>query len=385
MIRRDAWEVYGKALAVLLVVYAANRLVERLFERTVQDQVLSWAAAFGAVQTGLILFLSFTLLGFRIFARWKENLYEQIRPAIRDRVLALAFEGESWSSEIPRHGPARQVLEASIASTLSTVKAAGRERVARFATQHGFAAQWLDELSSNSKNQRKRAVSLLGLISPVAGSAALFAAIRDKEPAVRAEAYRALLIAGDVLSVEQVFRSVLDESLLVRALLADDLKRHAGYLLAHTVPRVLEEGTPAQVARCFEVLIAWKRAIPSLDIRPWLAAPPDASLAPLLLALLPYVLIDRSVEEYVAAALDSPQREIQRAAAEAAGRLKLAHLIPNLKSALAQDRGLALVAAAALAQMGEAGEQSLEKILVGQDRKAAAVAMEALEHTTVKR
>jgi HEAT repeat protein len=337
------------------------------------------------VQTGIILLLSLLLLSARAYARLKESLHEQIRPAIRDRVLALALEGESWSSEPPRRGPARQVLEENIADALTAVKAAGRERVARFAIQHGFAAQWQDALSSDSKNERKRAISLLGLISPVAGNAALFAAIRDSDSGVRGQAYRALLMAGDTLSAEQVFQAVLRESLLIRALLADDLKRHAGYLLAHTIPRLLESATPAEAARCFEVLIAWKRAVPSFDVRPWLTREQDRLLAPLVLALLPYVLTEDSIADYVRAALENADSEVRRAAAEAAGRLKLARLIPALEAALFAERRVAVTAANALARIGEAGELVLEKIVVSADRKAAAVAMEALEHAAVSR
>jgi HEAT repeat protein len=337
------------------------------------------------VQTGLILLVSISLLSVRTYARLKENLHEQIRPAIRDRVLALALEGESWSSEVPRHGPARQVLEDNIAHALGTVKAAGRERVARFAMAHGFAAEWLEALSSDSKNERKRAVSLLGLISPMAGNAALFAGIRDADSGVRTQAYRALLIAGDALGLEQVFQAALRESLLMRALLADDLKRHAAYLLAHTIPRSIENATPQEAARCFEILIAWKRAIPSFDMRPWLAREQDRLLTPLVLGLLPYVLTEDSIAEYVEAALKSPNLELRWAAAEAAGRLKIASLIPALEAALFAERRLAVTAANALAHIGEAGEIVLEKIVVSPDRKAAAVAMEALEHATVRR
>ncbi len=382
---REAGKVYTKAVAVSVAVLLINLLVERQAARIIHDRALCWAAAFGAVQTGIILLLSISLLSVRTYARLKESLYEQIRPAIRDRVLALALEGESWSSEVPRHGPARQVLEDNIAHTLGAVKAAGRERVARFAMAHGFAAEWLEELSSDSKKERKRAVSLLGLISPVAGDAALYAGIRDADSGVRAQAYRALLMAGDALAVEQVFFAALRESLLMRALLADELKRHAAYLLAHTIPRSLKNATPEEAARCFEVLIAWKRAIPSFDVRPWLAREQDRLLTPLVLGLLPYVLTEDSIADYVRAALESADLDVRCAAAEAAGRLKIVPLIPALKAGLFAERRLAVAAANALAHIGEAGEIVLDKIVVSADRKAAAVAMEALEHAAVRR
>ena len=331
--RREAWAVYSKAFAVSLALYLANLLAERQFARVLQDRVLCWASAFATVQTAVIILLSVSLLLWRTYARLKENLHEQMRPAIRDRVLALAFEGESWSSPVPPNGPARQVLEESIAHTLTTVKAAGRDRVARFAIEHGFAAEWANALRSDSKAERRRAVALLGLISPVAGNAALFAGLDDGQSGVRAEAYRALLVAGEALSVEQVFRSLLEDSLLMRALLADDLKRHAAYLLAHTIPPLLERATPREAARCFEILISWKRALPSFDVRHWVDRQDD-SLAPLLLALLPYVLTDESTDEYVSAALESTDIYLRIAGAAAAGRLQLTRPLPGLESPL---------------------------------------------------
>jgi HEAT repeat protein len=411
VIRRDASEVYSKALAAALGVYLVNRLAEKELARVIHDPVFCWAAAFASVQTAVILVLSFSLLASRTYARLKQNLHEQIRPAIRDRVLALAFEGESWSSVVPQGGPGRRVLEDSIAQTLASVKAAGRERVARFAVEHGFAAEWAKRLSSGSKGDRRWAIFLLGLIAPVAGNTVLLPALADEQATVRAEAYRALLVTGGRAGVDRVFRLLLEESLLMRALLADDLKRHAGYLLANTIPRVLQAGTVAEVTRCFEMLVAWKRAMPSLDVRPWLGGDQDPGVRRLALALLPYVVTDDSIAEHVAAALESADIDVQCAAAEAAGRLKLERLMPLLERAVAgnspEPRGaaerqsdfqvstrhsfradegkrLALASATAMAEMGEAGERTLERILMGPDRKAAAVAMEALEHITVR-
>lgn len=384
MIARDAWEVYSKTFAACLVVYLANLAVDLRLQPRIHDWVFRWAAAFAIVQTVAISLLSLYLVALRAYSRLKESIHDQIRPAIRDRVLALAFEGESWSSAVPGHGPGRHVLEESIAHALTTLKGSGRERIARFAVEHGFEAQWVKAFSSRSKRVRKRAISLLGLISPVAGETVLPIALHDKHPAVRTEACRGLLIRGERPGIDKVFCSVLRESLLTRALLADDLKRHAPYLLRNTIPPLLEKPASLETARCFEILIAWKRALPSFDVAPWLSGEPNRFLWPLVLALLPYVSIDNSIEEHLISALESPDLEVQCAAAQAAGRLKRERLIPALSLALGQDKRLGLASANAIAQMGEPGERYLEKIVIGPDRNAAALAMEALERVTVK-
>lgn len=387
MSEREQWEVYWKALASTLVLLLINVLVERQFEHTIRDRVLCWACTFAVVQTALLLLLSLSLFAFRTYARLKENLHEQIRPAIRDRVSALAFEGESWSVAVPAHGLARHVLEESLAAALASVKAAGRDRLAHFAMEHGFTSEWKNALASASKGKRKRAVTLLGLISRAVGREtreALFAGIHDQQSEVRAEACRALLASGDRASIEQVFEAVLEDSLLMRALLADDLKRHAGHLLTHTIPYILETSSPEKAARCFEILIAWKRAIPSLDLSPWLQSSPDELLGPLLLRLLPYVVADDSAALYISEALESADSDVRAAAAEAAGDLKFVTLIPRLEAVLGEERRLALMAAHALAQLGDTGVAALERNVVGANRRAAAVAMEALEHTTTR-
>jgi len=383
VITRAACEVYSKAFTVCVTAYLVILAAERLLHSVIPNETLRWATAFVIVQAVAIVALSLHLLVLRAYRQLKENIYEQIRPAIRDRVMALAFESESWSTGVPSRGVSRQVLEQSLAHALETLKASGRDRVARFALNRGFVAQWVKESSSRSKDVRKRAITLLGLTSPDAGKTALATAFHDRNPAVRIAACRAVLTSGDLAGAGDVFRLVLGESLLMRALLADDLKRRATYLLVNVIPPLLEKPPSLETARCFEMLIAWKRALPSFDIQPWLSGQRNQFLRPLVFGLLPYVPVDNSIEDRLASAIKSGELEAQCAAADAAGRLKRERLIPVLADALGREKRLALAAANAIAQMGEPGERYLEKIVVGPDRNAAAVALEALERVTV--
>jgi len=385
VLTRDAREVYSKTLAVSLIFFLVIGSIQHLLQHRIHDRVFRWATAFALVQIIAIVSLSLGLLASRAWASMKKSIDDQLRPAIRDRVMALAFEGESWSSSVPERGPARRVLEESVAHALVTLKPPRRDRIAQFAVEWKFAAQWTEEFaSSRSKSVRRRAISLLGPLSPIVGKTALSAALHDEDPIVRSEASRALLIQNDHAGVENVFRSLLSESLLVRALLASELKRHTRFWLNHTIPVLLEEGNRLEVERCLEMLIAWKRALPTFDVLPWLSRDRDRSLWPLLFALLPYVAVDDWIEDYLISALASNHVPLQCEAAKAAGRLRLERLIPALSATLHQDRQLGLASATAIAQMGEHGERHLEKIAAGSDRRAAAVAMEALEHITVR-
>ncbi|MBV9612773.1 MAG: hypothetical protein JO091_09875 [Acidobacteriaceae bacterium] len=380
---RAGWEVSLKTFAACAGLYMATQFLSRRVAPVFVHPDFCWAAGFAMAQCIAVALLCFYLIAVRAYTRLRETLYDQIRPAIRDRVLTLAFEGESWAAGAPKRGPSRHVLEESIAQALITLKASGRDRLARFAVEQGFVREWEKRFLFGSNTTRKRAISLLALVSPFAGSGLVSLARHDRQTAVRVESYRALLMT-DERGVDAVFRSVLRDSFHVRTLLADDLKRHASYLLANTVPEILARNETVEVARCFELLIAWKRALPSLRVGPWLSGEPDPLIWPLVLGLLPYAAPDDRVEEYLTAALNSDEPRVQCEAAHAAGSLKLERLIPQLCIAMGKSKQLALVAARALAEMGRAGERSLESMVTAADRTASLAAMEALERAAVR-
>ena len=192
-----------------------------------------------------------------------------------------------------------------------------------------------------------------------------------------------MLLAGEPAAIDHVFRYALGESLLTRALLAGDLKRHARYLLATSVPGVLAETSNPEVITCLQMLTTWKLAMPGIDIAPLLAIHGGKPVLPLVVALLPYVEVNDAIEDYLLSAIDDADQEVQCAAAGAIGELKLSRMIPALARALSQPSRLALVAAQALARMGEPGTHQLTATISGPDRRAAAIALEALEHATV--
>jgi len=382
-VSREGWDVYAKSVSLCLAACLLNAALNRVLTPWIRDTPLRWATAFSALQVIAILCMTLYLLARRAYARFQDGLHEQIRPAIQERVMALALAGETWSTPVPKHGPSRHVLEACIARALAGLKDSGRDSLAKFALEQGFTKQWMKTFSSGNLAQRKRAVSLLGLVSPVAGETIIPQALADQHPAIRTAAARALLVSGNAASVDLVFRSVLAASLLTRALLSSDLKRHARHLLAHTVPAVLAENAHANTRNTLEMLAVWGKAMPSLDIEALLTRQGDQLIIPLL-ALLPYVAVEDSIEVHILDALKSPDIQLQCAAARSAGRLQLNRVLPALLQALSQNRWLAVSSAAAITQMGTEGLRALESVIRGTDRLAAAAAMEALETMTVK-
>jgi len=381
---RPAREVYAKTFAVCLALYLANRLVECHLPARIQEPDFRWAIAFILVQGCAVTWLSAWLLALRAYARAIRNIRGHIRPPIRDRLLALALEGESWMSNVPQRGLARRALEESIADALMALKGSGRDRIARFAVEHGFETEWSKSFCSRSQTERKKAATLLAGISAMATKDVLINALHDEYPAIRAIAYRALLLVGDPAGIDTVFMALPGESFLIRALLVNDLKRRATYLLSHTIPLFLATASHVEAACCFEMLIAWKTGLPSLDIHPWTTPESDHCLWPFILALLPYVQTDAAIEDFVLSALNSRDAATRSAAADAAGHLKLEQSIPLLSAALADGKEVAVHAANALGQIGASGQRRLEQIITASNRTAALFAMEALERATVR-
>ncbi len=381
---RGKWSVYGKAALVCVAAFLANMLLARFLLPFIRDATLRWAAALSLVQVLAVAVIAAYLVSRRLYHRFEKNLHHQIRPAIEERVMALALDGEVWSTSVPSRGPARRVLENCLAHALAAFKETSRDRVARFALEHSFVAQW-ERTARLSKNveARGRALFLLGLVSRLAGDAVICDALSDSSPAIRTAAADALLVNGEPDAINRVFRCALGESLLTRSLLAGDLKRYARHLLATTVPALLAETANPDTIRCLEIVATWKLAMPGIDIAPLLAVHGGKPVLPLVVALLPYVEVNDEIENYLLSAIDDADQQVQCAAARAIGELKLSRMIPALARALNQSSVLALVAAQSLARMGEPGTHQLAATISGPDRRAAAVALEALEHASV--
>jgi HEAT repeat protein len=299
---------------------------------------------------------------------------------LQENITALAFSGQAWPAAVPKQGMARQVLEECLSIAFSGMRDSGRERLSQFAWDQGFARQWQRACSHANPVRRKHAIALLAAVSRGETRALMESALADPDAAIRTEAARALLSTGDTAMVDRIFRAVLAESLLVRVLLTADLKRHARFLLAETVPAVLAESQSQQIVHCLEILSAWKLAIPGFDIAPLLDR---LEHLPLVVALLPYVQVPDTVEDHLRSALETPDLEVRCAAAHAAGQLKLHALLPTLMPLLNLNARLAAASAKAMAQMGPEGERHLHAVLAAGDRKASAAAMEALETLAV--
>jgi len=373
-------DVYLKSAAVFLLAILATLLLQRTLTTRLPDAKLQLAFAFSLLQVTATATMALYLVAQRSYTRFHKNICDQLRPALQEHISALAFSGQTWPAPVPRHGAARQVLEDCLSLSLAGLRDSGRDRVAQFAWDQGFAKHWQHAFSSRSPLERKHAIALLGAVARPETHTILRRALTDPDPAIRTEAARALLAAADPQTTDQIFQTVLSEPLLVRVLLTADLKRHARHLLSNTIPPLLTNGANTEIRHCLEILSAWKLAIPGFDIAPLLERQTDL---PLVVALLPYVPVGETVETHLLSALATDDLEVRCAAARAAGQLGLNTLMPTLLSLLNLNARLAVAAAHALAQMGTEGERHLHAAVSASDRKASAAAMEALETLAV--
>jgi HEAT repeat protein len=170
------------------------------------------------------------------------------------------------------------------------------------------------------------------------------------------------------------------QTLIVRVVLADDLRRHAPALCNTAVPALLRSDNPEQVLATLDILAAWERAVALPQIAA-LVEHRDRRIQIKALRVLPLTPAARENAEVVNRALSSQDESVSVAAAVAAGRMKLESAMVPLARCLRSGRPeLARAAAAALAGLHPRGWQTLEELTNYSDPVTASAALEALEH-----
>jgi hypothetical protein len=374
--------VYTKSFLFCVCACLPMLALYELLAGRCPDPVLRFATAFSVLQFATVIGLAVYLVVRRGFARYQRHVWEQLYPALEERLMTLAATGEKWHGRVPKRGTARQVLNECVGHALTTLKKSPRDRVVRFAVKEGFDVNWTKDCSESDAAQRIQAFEHLGMIGKPVDEQVL-SAFESGSPAMRTAAARALLLAGKPADVERVFLTVLSETLLTRVLLAAELKRHASYLMAATIPAVLAGDNQTEIANCLELLASWQVALPLLDTVGLIKLPCEGRLRLRVLEILPYAPVEDAVEKFLLEQLASGDAELRGAAAVTAGRLSLNGLIPALSGLLGAEKRVGSASAAALADMGIPGRRQLETAVSGRDRRAAAAATEALEMTAV--
>jgi hypothetical protein len=383
--RRARLVIYLKTLSVLLSYIALTWLIHHVYMRKhVPDVELSLALAFTLQQILAI----FTLLGISFvtkFARYYRAQQAAVfHPHIREKLILHLNGADQWAilRQIRKKNP--NELEECLVEILASVSGGGTERLSEVAQEFGLLRKWQKQRHSRKAKRRRKAVSRLCLLGPVARTD-LVEALKDLDGLVKVEAARALTRSGDEQMLAAVFQMALEENRLMRAILTEALRQHARELYRSAVPAALRLPDAKRVLAALEIVRAWGKSavIPEL---PAMLAHDDASVRTAALHLVPQAGMTPESEEQIWLALEDPDAEVRAAAAEICGKLKLSSSLLLLEHALEDDvPGPVLASAHALAELGTRGCQALENAVLSDNPLRAAAALEALEHVKLNR
>jgi HEAT repeat protein len=383
--RRARLVIYLKTLSVLLSYIALTWLIHRTYMRKhVPDVELSLALSFTLQQILAI----FTLLGISFvtkFARYYRAQQAAVfHPHIREKLIQHLNGADQWA--ILRHIRKKHLrgLEECLVEILGSISGGGTERLSAVAQEFGLLRKWQKQRHSRNARRRRKAVSRLCLLGPVARQD-LLEALKDPDGLVKVEAARALTRSGDEQMLAAVFHMALEENRLVRAILTEALRPHARELYRSAVPAALRSPDAKSILAALEILRAWGKSavIPEL---PAMLTHDDATVRAAALHLVPQAGITRESEEQIWLALEDLDSEVRATAAEVCGKLKLSSSLLLLEHVLEDEvHGPVLASAYALAELGARGCQALENAVLSSNPLRAAAALEALERVKLNR
>ncbi len=328
------------AAVYALLIAAAERLIQA---RIPLAREMTLALAFAAVQIVAIIVIVAVL-----FARKQWNVVRAARsqrvvPHVQEALAlhSIGIDQRQRIDELRRQAPddVRETLFAMLAST----RGEPRDRMAALTADLGFAERRRQGTLDWARN-----------------------VIRLR----RGEAF------------EEIVAAVAHQSLLVRAIAAEELAPYAAEISEPAIAHGLESADLAVIVTTLDMLRAWRRAIEIPGVVRLLDHA-DGRVRRRALLVLPYAAAGAPPESLapgVLAALDDQNGGVRQAAALAAGRLGLGNAVQALAAHLTDpDRHVAVAAAFALAALGDRGNAVLERAVLSRDRAAAAAAFEAME------
>jgi len=263
------------------------------------------------------------------------------------------------------------------------------DRLCSLALELGLVKEWIPETRSRDSVSRRAAFNQLAFVSVYEPCRRLTGEIlvqgaNDADPEVRIAACRALVQSGGVDEVELAFDTAISETVLVRTLLAEDLRRHAVMLCERAIPAVLHAPDEARATAALDMLVAWERAIPLENLNEVLR---HRNRGIRILALRLAWLVPQSTagQAAIQAALADNDPDVAAAAAASAGRMGLVDAMPLLARLLRIGPArVARAAAAALGDMPPRGRETLQELALSTNAFTAAAAKEALARLRYK-
>jgi hypothetical protein len=360
----------------VLFIWLGHRL---FFPRYITSVPLSVALAFTALQFFASAVIVAVLFITRRLAEIRSSRAQRVMPRIREELAAYAAGQDQRSGLATLFRRYPEEFEACLAQFLLFVRGIEQQRLCDLTVEIGLVSQWEKRYRARSTAKRKSAVEQLAHVKHPAALKTLLLALSDQDESIRIQASSALVRSGGVQEVERVFAFALTQPLLVRALLAEELRPHLPLLAGRAILESLRSGRRDQILGTLDLIEAWRRGL-SLPLVSTLLRNPDPEIRAKAWRVLPFVGATDDLAENISDAILDSSESVSAAAATTAGRLKLHSAVPALTRRLRGEGGRVVLAAArALSQIGSNGLSILETEMAAGTRSSAAVALEALE------
>lgn len=342
--------IWRNTLIVVALYAGAIVWMDRaLLRNAIESRALALALSFTIVQVTVILVMLVALFLWKHRNVLRSARSRNLGPEI-EGALALHALGEDQTETLRAlRGRSRYDLRERLFAMASTMRGEPRDRLASVARD-------------------------LKLIEP-AGNDAL-RAMRDRARLGRVEDFHGIIEWAS------------HQPLLARAIISDELSVFAGDIPDQMLADALNSHDHAIVLTVLEMLRAWRRTVrvPGFTL---LLANPFASVRAGAFAALSYVAAGQPPEvvaDAIVAGLWHPDERVRISAARAAARMQIVSVAGAMAEMLeGENRSVAIAAASALATMGDAGLQLLEKHLSSTNRAAASIAFEWWEKAAMGR
>jgi HEAT repeat protein len=376
LLRRAVWrDTFFLLVAYFLLIVIAFRLLENAALPTWLKIVL----AFGLAQFwGIGLLLTYALAR-KALAQIQERRWQRVAPAIRTEIAAyLARSGEIVElARLNRRHPSE--VASCLDEFLASLAGEGRESVERLVLALGLLERWRRNAHARNPRTRRQAILRLTSMRPELVNDILIAALEDSDEDVRLAASRVLSRSADPGTLRQVVRAAAGQSLMHRALLVEELRPQTHRLDEATLGELLVGSDAAEVTAILEMVQAWGRmmSLPSVIA---LLSDPRAAVRAAALRTAPYVAEGVGASREILSALEARVPEVQLAAVETVGRMRMSSAVASLAKLLeSPDAPLRIASAHALAHLAAPGLERLEAATMQAHPDAAAAALEAIE------
>jgi len=377
-------KIIGQSALVLVVLIVATWLIDtRILYQRLPNRALSLALAFLSMQ-GLAITTQL-IISFWI-KRSRETIIEKsrhTRPAIQEQVAAYVAGADLTSKLMSKSRHYRDQVEICVVEALMTVQGYGRDRMRALAVDLGLADRWKKRLSSRNADRRKENMEFLGLLAQPALRPVFEKCLSDPDPLVSAAACRSLLALGRDSDAAGLFRLAIEGPLMLRAMVAGDLRRHSLSLSNIGLPD-LATGTAPQILAGLGVIESWERSLHLPEVAA-LTLHPSLEVRAAAIRSLGFIQASVDTESLILAALEDPAPEIRLAAVFACSQRGYRSSIDSLARQLHGDNAACTQAACdALANMGTDGRDILEKCVLDPNLTLAGKALEALAAAHLK-